>query len=199
MSVQSGQSVTVDFSTRVFATGVGTNADSLPTGVLVLNGTNNAATVTVTNISTGLYKAQVTLPTLSIKDIVSIVITATVSGVTDSGVIWTDTKDIALDSSGDVTFSNTTIATVTNGVTVTTNNDKTGYSLSSSGVDGITVETGLNLRQAISVIASAVAGVLSGANTTSITIEGAGVATVRIQATVDSYGDRSVVVLTPPA
>lgn len=113
MSVQSGQSVTVLFTTRVFATGVGTNADSLPTGTLYVNGTSNAATVTVTNISTGLYKAAVTLPTLAIKDEVEILISATVSSVSDASVIWGDVKDVALDSSGDVTFNNTTIGTVT--------------------------------------------------------------------------------------
>ncbi|MCG5559902.1 hypothetical protein, partial [Klebsiella pneumoniae] len=66
MSVRSAQSITVLFTTRVFATGVGTNADSLPTGTLYVNGTADAVTVTVTNIDTGRYKAQVTLPTLAV-------------------------------------------------------------------------------------------------------------------------------------
>ncbi len=100
MSVQSAQSITVGFTTRVFATGVGTNADSLPTGILVVNGVDNGATVTVTNIATGRYKAAVTLPTLAIGDVVSIEITATVSTITDSAVIWTDTKDMAADANG---------------------------------------------------------------------------------------------------
>ncbi len=111
MSVRSGQSITVLFTTRVWATGVGTNADSLPTGTLYINGTSNAASVTVTNISTGLYKAAVTLPTLAIGDEVEIAIAATVSSVSDKAVIWGDTKDTALDGSGLVTFSNTSIAT----------------------------------------------------------------------------------------
>ena len=106
MSVRSGQLVTVLFTTRVFSTGVGTNADSLPTGTLYLNGTSNAATVTVTNISTGLYKAAVTLPTLAIGDEVEIAIAATVSTIADTAVIWGDTKDILLDSSGEVTYNN---------------------------------------------------------------------------------------------
>lgn len=150
MTVQSGQSITVLFTTRVFSTGVATNATGTPTGTLYVNGVSNAAAVTVTNVTTGIYTAQVTLPTLAIKDEVQIIINATVSGVTDNGVIWTDTKDILLDASGDVTFNNTTITTVTGnvngsvgsvtgavgsvtaGVTVTTNNDKTSYSLAAA-------------------------------------------------------------------
>jgi hypothetical protein len=119
MTVQSAQSVTVLFSTRVFATGVGTIADSLPTGVLYVNGTSNAATVTVTNISAGLYKAQVTMPTLSIGDEVEMAITATVSSVTDTAVVWGDTKDFAATPS-------VNIASV-NGVTVNGNGSSTPW------------------------------------------------------------------------
>lgn len=110
MSVRSAQSITVLFTTRVWSTGVGTNADSLPTGTLYVNGTANGATVTVTNISAGLYKAQVTLPTLAVGDEVEIAIAATVSSIADTAVIWGDTKDIAIDGSGDVTFNNTTLS-----------------------------------------------------------------------------------------
>lgn len=122
MSVQSGQSITVLFTTRVFATGVGTNADSLPTGTLYVNGVANAATVTVTNLATGKYKAQVTLPTLAIGDEVELTITATVSTITDSAVIWGDTKDLAIDASGDVTFNNASIGSVTGAVGSVTGN-----------------------------------------------------------------------------
>ncbi len=99
MSVRSGQSITVLFTTRAAATGVATNATGTPTGTLYVNGTADAATVTVTNITTGVYKAAVTLPTLAAGDIVGLSINATVSGVADNGVIWGDTKDLALDSS----------------------------------------------------------------------------------------------------
>ncbi len=100
MTVQSSQSVTVIFTTRVFSTGVGTNADSLPTGTLYVNGTSNAASVTVTNISAGLYKAAVTLPTLAVGDQVELIISATVSTIADAAVIWGDTKDFLADASG---------------------------------------------------------------------------------------------------
>lgn len=156
MSVRSGQSVTVLFTTRVFATGIGTNADSLPSGTLYLNGTANGATVTVTNISTGLYKAAVTLPTLAVNDEVEIIIAATVSLISDSAVIWGDTKDVfagaipdiiaggsgglfiagsnaatTVNITGNITGNiSGSIGSVTSGVTVTTNNDKTGYTAS---------------------------------------------------------------------
>jgi hypothetical protein len=105
MTVQSAQSVTILFSTRVFATGVGTIADSLPTGTLYLNGTANGATVTVTNISGGLYKAAVTMPTLAIGDEVELAITATVSTITDTAIVWGDTKDMAVDATGNLSIT----------------------------------------------------------------------------------------------
>lgn len=160
MSVVSGQSIVVGFTTRVFSTGAQSNADSLPTGTLYLNGTANGATVTVTNVATGKYKAAVTLPTLAIADIVEIEITAVVSSVTDNAVIWRDTKDTALDGSGNVTFANTSIATVTtltnapsdsSGVTtllsrvggsITISGGKVAATMGSSDYSGNTVQTG---------------------------------------------------------
>ncbi len=94
MSVRSAESVTTVFTTASFSTGALVNADSLPTGVLYLNGTANGATVTVTNITTGIYKAAVTLPTLAVNDLVSIVISATVGGIAGGGKVWEDTKDV---------------------------------------------------------------------------------------------------------
>jgi ABC-type uncharacterized transport system YnjBCD ATPase subunit len=94
VSVRSGQSVTTEFTTRAFATGAATNATGTPTGTLYVNGTADAASVTVTNQTTGVYKAAVTLPTLAVGDVVSLVINATVSGVTDNAKIWEDSKDV---------------------------------------------------------------------------------------------------------
>ncbi len=99
MSVRSAQAITKLFTTRAFATGAATDATGTPTGTLYVNGTADAASVTVTNITTGLYKAAVTLPTLAVGDIVDLRINATVSAVTDNAIIWSDTKDLALDSS----------------------------------------------------------------------------------------------------
>lgn len=77
---------------------------------------------------------------------------------------------------------------------------KTGYSLSSSGLDSIVIETGVNARQAISVIASAAVGVLAGAATTTVTIAAAeNSGTNRITATVDADGNRDSVTLSLPS
>ena len=100
MSVRSSQSITTQFTTRVFSTGVLTDADSTPTGTLYVNGTANGATVTVTKISTGLYKAAFTLPTLAVGDLCCLIIAATVSSVSDAAKVWEDTKDLVIDSAG---------------------------------------------------------------------------------------------------
>ncbi len=57
------------------------------------------------------------------------------------------------------------------------------------------IEVGLTPRQSLRANSAAMAGVLSGAGTNTVTIKGAGVATTRITATVDADGDRSAVVL----
>jgi hypothetical protein len=145
MSVRSAQSVTVLFTTRVFATGVGTNADSLPTGALYVNGTVDAAAVTVTNISTGLYSAAVTLPALAVGDEVQIAITATVSSITDKAVIWTDTKDVFAGAIPDVAAGGTNglfiagtnaATTVTTSFTSTFTGNLTGSAASVTGAVG---------------------------------------------------------------
>ena len=100
MSVNSGQAVVVTFTLRRFDTGAESNADSLPTAVLVINGVTNAAIVTVANVSTGRYKASVTLPSLNIGDLVEIVATATVNSITDSAVVWRDTSDADISIEG---------------------------------------------------------------------------------------------------
>lgn len=85
MSVTSGQSVAI-----VWPMSTETDADSLPTAALYLNGVVNAAAVTVTHVSTGLYKYSVTLPTLATGDQCQICATAILSGVTGQAVIWRD-------------------------------------------------------------------------------------------------------------
>ncbi len=149
MSVRSAQAITKLFTTRAFATGAATDATGTPTGTLYVNGTADAASVTVTNITTGVYKAAVTLPTLAVGDIVDMRINATVSAVTDNAIIWSDTKDLALDSSfrpgidwanvGSPTttlaLTGTTIGTLT---TYTGNTPQTGdaYAIVNSGTFG---------------------------------------------------------------
>lgn len=101
------------------------------------------------------------------------------------------------------TYAGGAVASVTAAVTVGTNNDKTGYKLASDGLDSITVETGVNARQALSPILAASAGVISGASNSSsmsIIVKAANNSTTtRIAATADRYGNRSYVTLTLPA
>ena len=80
--------------TKIFFTyngfGQSVDADSTPTGTLVVSGVDNGATVTVTKLSTGRYKATVTLPALTTGDVVDLAVTATVGGVARSAVVFTD-------------------------------------------------------------------------------------------------------------
>jgi hypothetical protein len=115
MTVRSGQVIVAVFTTRRFDTGAATNADSLPTATLYVNGVASGTVPTVANITTGIYSASVTLPTLAWGDDVQIRINATVNSVTDNAVIWSDMVDVAINSAGAVTAG--------------TVSDKTGYSL----------------------------------------------------------------------
>ncbi len=69
--------------------------------------------------------------------------------------------------------------------------------LAANGLDLIPCES-LNARQALVEILAANCGVLSGAGTGPIVIKGAGTVTTRITATVDTYGNRSIVTMSPP-
>lgn len=70
------------------ATGAATDADSLPTASARKNGTTDAAfTLTVTKISTGLYKITGTIPSYSAGDVVQTEVSATVGGVAGKAVV----------------------------------------------------------------------------------------------------------------
>jgi len=90
MSVESGQAIAVDFTTADPTTGAAVDADSTPTGTVVVNGVDDAASVTVTNKATGIYRASATLPGLSAGDRVQMRIAATVGGVAGVGYVWGD-------------------------------------------------------------------------------------------------------------
>ena len=68
-----------EFST-VTSAGALSDADSLPTGVLVANGTDTADTVTITDAGTGLYKVSAALSGRSVGDVCYVRISATVGG-----------------------------------------------------------------------------------------------------------------------
>ena len=85
-----GDSVTVVFTTRVFSTGVGTNADSTPTAILNRNGTDDGAvTPVVSNLDTGRYKAVFTIPATYLPgDVLNLSVAATVSTIADKAAVW---------------------------------------------------------------------------------------------------------------
>ena len=70
--------------------------------------------------------------------------------------------------------------------------------LAAAGLDAIPVEAGINVRQALSPILAAAAGVLSGAGTGTVVIKAPGTTTTRINATVDVAGNRTATTLTLP-
>ena len=76
--------------------------------------------------------------------------------------------------------------------------DKSGYALATSGLDAIQVEAGINVRQALAPILAAAAGVLTGAGSGTIVIQGANGNASRIVATTDNAGNRLSVVLALP-
>jgi hypothetical protein len=99
MSVKSGQNLALVFLTSHPTTRVPTDADALPTGALYVDGVADAATVTVTNITTGRYMAEVTLPPLAAGDMVAVVFSATVAGAAGQSV-WQDIADTTVLSDG---------------------------------------------------------------------------------------------------
>lgn len=72
--------------------------------------------------------------------------------------------------------------------------------LAADGLDPITVEAGINARQALAGSLSAAAGVVSGAGTGTVILRAAGApGTTRIQATTDANGNRSAITLSLPS
>lgn len=71
--------------------------------------------------------------------------------------------------------------------------------LAAAGLDSIVIETGVNARQALSPILAACAGVLSGANTGTVVINGGNVSTTRVTAITDTVGNRTSVTLNLPS
>ena len=89
--------------------------------------------------------------------------------------------------------------TAAGAVTAGTVADKSGYAVAPNGLDSVTIEPGVNARQAVTAILASAVGVLAGAATNTITIQGGNVATTRISATVDADGNRTSVSLNLPS
>lgn len=102
LSYKPGDTVYVEFCTQIFATGVATNADSLPAGTLNRNGTDDGAvTVTVTNLDAGRYKASFTVPATYVPgDVLNLTMAATVSSVAGKAAVWNGRVGVGLQASG---------------------------------------------------------------------------------------------------
>lgn len=72
-------------------------------------------------------------------------------------------------------------------------------SLVASGLDSVAVESGLNLRQAMSILLAYAAGVKTGVTTTAPTVKNPAGTATRATPTVDADGNCSAVTLSPPA
>lgn len=122
--------------------------------------------------------------------------TATYGSAGSYGLLIETDLDAAITSRS--TYSGGAVASVTAGVTVTTNNDKTGYELSTAGVDSIlddVVEGTLTFRQIIRIMLASLAGKSAGGGTATITFKGVDGTTTRITATVDGSGDRTAITI----
>lgn len=105
-----GEAIKDSFTTRNPATGAGTAATGTPTGVLYRNNVATAVTVTIALVTGNIYSVDLTFPalgaSLALGDTVSLQITATVSGVSDTGTLFTGriAYPVTADSTGRVTL-----------------------------------------------------------------------------------------------
>jgi hypothetical protein len=79
--------------------------------------------------------------------------------------------------------------------------NRAGYKLDPAGLDSVSIEAGVNGRQALSGILGATAGKSSGFGTNNVVYYAAGPSgtnTPRINASVDNNGDRTATVLSLP-
>ena len=97
MTVKTGQAWAGTFVT-LDATGALATPSSSPAGVLYVDGTANAATVTITGSNP--YKWAVTLPTLTAGQRVDMYITATIATIGTAGIVASEQADTALLSDG---------------------------------------------------------------------------------------------------
>jgi hypothetical protein len=90
------------------STGALTNADSLPTATMVRNGVDDdTPTLTVANVSTGLYKLTGTIPlTYTPNDDVQVRVNATVNSVAGASCIYLGSLSVGIFAAGTVTVSN---------------------------------------------------------------------------------------------
>lgn len=194
MSYKPGDTLQRVFTTNG-STGAAVNADTTPTVQLVRNGAvDSTVTVTVTNLSTGVYLASCSLPTTyAAGDRVQLLLTATVSGVT--GVATTEAYVLDKFRVADVTDGSGRVTLTSSEHTLIGTQDvPSALDMANS------LETNVTIRQALRLMASVLLGQCSGATGSSATITFTAAAnntTNRVVATVDANGNRTSIHLTP--
>ena len=207
-SVWNGLFVTVD------ATGALATPSAGPTGKLYVDGVANSTTVTITGSNP--YKFSVTLPSLTAGQHVDMYITATISSIATAGIVASAQADTVLLSDG--------VMLADDAITAAKFDESTAFPLKAAdigetqiartGADGDTleklsdeiaakmassevIEGTYTLKDAIRIILAFAAGKVSGGGTASIKFRSTGDDVDRIQATVDSSGNRTAVTLNP--
>ncbi len=188
-----------------------------------------AMALTVASVSTGLYRITGTIPAGRVRgDVLNVSVAATVGGVAGKACVDTQVLDskrvgelndlggvaqtgdaftrvgaagAGLTALGDARLANldaavSTRSTYAGGPVASVTAPTT---LAPAGVDNITIEAGINLRQAVSLVLAALAGKASGLNANAPVFKGANGTTTRISATTDASGNRTAVTLSPPS
>lgn len=95
MAIKPSQVCSGQFTVSSPSNGELTNADSTPTGNLVENGVVDAAVlVSISNIATGIYKWQLTVPAdYTSGTVLQVRINATLNSVSVAGIVWSNTVD----------------------------------------------------------------------------------------------------------
>jgi len=184
MTVKTGQAWAGTFVT-LDATGALATPTTGPAGVLYVDGTADAATVTITGSNP--YKWSVTLPSLTAGQRVDMYITGTIATIATAGFVASEQADTALASE---------VKTDTAAILADTGTD--GVVLTAAAVDAILDEVVVGtytMRQLLTVMSAALAGKLSGGGTTTLTFRGIDDASNVIVATVDASGNRSAVTI----
>jgi hypothetical protein len=205
VDVKLEETITIDFITSHPTTGAAADADSAPSVEVFEDASDTAIlapTATKRVGKTGNYRVTVACTAVNGFEpgkSYNVVASATVATVAGKAVIGSfQVRNRSIDDVS--TFAGGPVQSVTNPVTVGTNNDKSGYILAPAGLDQVLVESGVNLRQGVSVILASAAGKLAGAGTGTITVfAGANPGTQRISAAVDGAGNRTTVTLSLPA
>ena len=145
MTVKTGQAWAGTFVT-LDATGALATPSTGPAGVLYVDGTSNAATVTITGSNP--YKWAVTLPTLTAGQRVDMYITATIATIATAGVVASEQADTAILSDG-VVVNSGTVTNLTNLPAVTTD----WLTAAAVKADAVTkIQNGLATSAALAVV-----------------------------------------------